>query len=75
MGKWETVLCLSVLEDLIQFDISAKRKGGRELEEKLERLGKRCRGTVPIFQGRWACLCQRLLDQGTDTQTGHEAGL
>ena len=31
-------------EDLIQFDISAKRKGGRELEEKLERIGKRCRG-------------------------------
>ena len=29
------------LEDLIQFDISAKRKGGKELEEKLERLGKK----------------------------------
>ena len=32
------------LEDLIQFDISAKRKGGRELEEKLERLGKKVPG-------------------------------
>ena len=31
-------------EDLIQFDISAKRKGGRELEEKLERLGKKVPG-------------------------------
>ena len=28
-------------EDLIQFDISAKRKGGKELEEKLERIGKK----------------------------------
>ena len=32
------------LEDLIQFDISAKRKGGKELEEKLERLGKKVPG-------------------------------
>ena len=32
------------LEDLIQFDISAKRKGGRELEEKLERIGKKVPG-------------------------------
>ena len=31
-------------EDLIQFDISAKRKGGKELEEKLERLGKKVPG-------------------------------
>lgn len=31
-------------EDLIQFDISAKRKGGRELEEKLERIGKKVPG-------------------------------
>ena len=32
------------LEDLIQFDMSAKRKGGKELEEKLERLGKKVPG-------------------------------
>ncbi len=32
------------LEDLIQFDIFAKRKGGRELEEKLERIGKKVPG-------------------------------
>lgn len=32
------------LEDLIQFDISAKRKGGKELEEKLERIGKKVPG-------------------------------
>ena len=32
------------LEDLIQFDISAKRKGGKELEERLERLGKKVPG-------------------------------
>lgn len=38
------------LEDLIQFDISAKRKGGRELEEKLERLGKK----VPGVQFQYA---------------------
>ena len=31
-------------EDLIQFDISAKRKGGKELEEKLERIGKKVPG-------------------------------
>ena len=31
-------------KDLIQFDISAKRKGGRELEEKLERIGKKVPG-------------------------------
>lgn len=31
-------------EDLIQFDISAKRKGGKELDEKLERLGKKVPG-------------------------------
>ena len=31
-------------EDLIQFDISAKRKGERELEEKLERIGKKVPG-------------------------------
>ena len=38
------------LEDLIQFDISAKRKGGRELEEKLERIGKK----VPGVQFQYA---------------------
>ena len=39
-------------EDLIQFDISAKRKGGKELEEKLERIREKgAGGTVPIFQG------------------------
>ena len=31
-------------EDLIQFDISAKRKGGKELDEKLERRGKKVPG-------------------------------
>ena len=31
-------------EDLIQFDISVKRKGGKELEEKLERIGKKVPG-------------------------------
>ena len=40
------------LEDLIQFDISAKRKGGKELEEKLERLGKKVPGVqFQYFKG------------------------
>ena len=41
-------------EDLIQFDISAKRKGGKELEEKLERIGKKVRGyssNIPRVRG------------------------
>ena len=39
-------------EDLIQFDISAKRKGGKELEEKFRADREKGAGcTVPIFQG------------------------
>lgn len=48
-----------VFEDLIQFDISAKRKvkrTGREI--RADR--KRCWCTVPIFQGEGR-VCQRLL--------------
>lgn len=45
------------LEDLIQFDISAKRKGGKELEEKLEQAWEKVPGySSNIPKGRGVCM-------------------